>query len=671
MSNNPGVVWQFGQHGAEDVKARLQELHSEFQKGQIGIGQYAQGKRELSRDTRALTNDLTVEKNVLLASNPALLQLTQTLSIFSSVAHTALSVINAINLANLVGSQYEAQISDLKIKRAEIQNQLNKLDKEGLGNSAQAQLLKGQEAEIDSQIAAKEKEIAQQRLQNTIQQVASWTLIVSSAVTAAPKIIAQIDIINRSLLGMGSVTGMIARGSVIGTAFVAGIILGFLGVDEVMRQLDRNFGTYMNDLEKHIKDAWNVDDLTARLASPFVNAYADWVFWGQHLQTYLDNLYIGIENDLIDLINFFKTHIPFLGDTLSHIKEKSYFTPNQALNTILYPGDANALKSFLPPGGADASKATKDQTAATYEQIASNKGLVDIYTSTLSPTLNAVAKTTGDLNSSSITLKDAIGTLTQQITVQNANTKLSQGGSILSQAGQAVQNQINALSKQLTPVSANLLSSGGSYRGDNADEVHALQSINAHNAVINAQIADLQSKLSQIEVGSQALLADYLPTLGLSANTGLGSVVSSAIGLGGGITGQDIHDFINTHDYGVFTKAAMRDATASNPINPVTGQPIDLAKASRAEVNAYAAAIQAQGIKKSATGYDSMVSGPTLFMAGEAGPEYVSIGRGGGRGGGGDVYVSINAGTIIAERELMDRVRQTLKQDLKDLGWNR
>ena len=67
---------------------------------------------------------------------------------------------------------------------------------------------------------------------------------------------------------------------------------------------------------------------------------------------------------------------------------------------------------------------------------------------------------------------------------------------------------------------------------------------------------------------------------------------------------------------------------------------------------------------KAATGFSGMVNKPTVFLAGEAGPESVSISPNGGKGGGITVVVNVQ-GSILTERELFRRVDENLKNELK------
>ena len=68
---------------------------------------------------------------------------------------------------------------------------------------------------------------------------------------------------------------------------------------------------------------------------------------------------------------------------------------------------------------------------------------------------------------------------------------------------------------------------------------------------------------------------------------------------------------------------------------------------------------------KAATGFDGMINRPTLFLAGEAGPESVSISPNGSSSGGGITVVVNVQGSILTERELFRRVDENLKNELR------
>lgn len=69
-----------------------------------------------------------------------------------------------------------------------------------------------------------------------------------------------------------------------------------------------------------------------------------------------------------------------------------------------------------------------------------------------------------------------------------------------------------------------------------------------------------------------------------------------------------------------------------------------------------------------AKGFDGMVNSPTMFLAGEAGPEQVSITPNGGSSGSNTVVINV-AGSVITEKKLAYMVDQYQKQNLKSRGF--
>jgi hypothetical protein len=72
-----------------------------------------------------------------------------------------------------------------------------------------------------------------------------------------------------------------------------------------------------------------------------------------------------------------------------------------------------------------------------------------------------------------------------------------------------------------------------------------------------------------------------------------------------------------------------------------------------------------------AKGFEGMVSNPTMFLAGEAGPEYVSVTPRGSSGGvTQQINVTINAGSIIYEQQLFQKIDDYFKSKLRGLGFS-
>ncbi len=71
---------------------------------------------------------------------------------------------------------------------------------------------------------------------------------------------------------------------------------------------------------------------------------------------------------------------------------------------------------------------------------------------------------------------------------------------------------------------------------------------------------------------------------------------------------------------------------------------------------------------KAATGFNGMVNRPTLFLAGEAGPEQVSITPNGRSSSGNMVIINV-AGSVVTEKKIAYMVDQYQKQNLKSRGF--
>ena len=75
-------------------------------------------------------------------------------------------------------------------------------------------------------------------------------------------------------------------------------------------------------------------------------------------------------------------------------------------------------------------------------------------------------------------------------------------------------------------------------------------------------------------------------------------------------------------------------------------------------------------VTKAASGFEGMISSPTMFLAGESGAEHVSI-TPVNRGGGGQTinqYIIVQ-GSILAERDVERIANKSLKRDLKRVGF--
>ena len=63
-----------------------------------------------------------------------------------------------------------------------------------------------------------------------------------------------------------------------------------------------------------------------------------------------------------------------------------------------------------------------------------------------------------------------------------------------------------------------------------------------------------------------------------------------------------------------------------------------------------------------------MVNRPTMFLAGEAGPEQVTISPNGQSSGGNTIIINV-AGSVVTEKRISQMVDQYQKQNLKSRGF--
>lgn len=94
----------------------------------------------------------------------------------------------------------------------------------------------------------------------------------------------------------------------------------------------------------------------------------------------------------------------------------------------------------------------------------------------------------------------------------------------------------------------------------------------AQNGLKTPGLSTLPSDVSQMSGIDAAQLANnvtQISNLGLDASKGVGSVVLSAIG-NAGVSDAAIREFVNTHDYGAFT----RDVLNQNAKQAAQAQPV-------------------------------------------------------------------------------------------------
>ncbi|MDE1861511.1 MAG: hypothetical protein KGI33_01225 [Thaumarchaeota archaeon] len=249
-----------------------------------------------------------------------------------------------------------------------------------------------------------------------------------------------------------------------------------------------------------------------------------------------------------------------------------------------------------------------------------------------------------------------------------------------------------------------------------------LQQVNQQIAQLQGQQASLTSQAQQVVANaatsgildvSTSGVQSTIASLGLSSDTGIGSIIAGALGNGSGsgayagINSQQLAQFAATGDYGVFSNAVLQDnktlAQQTDPNNQYTqlvqsyrnmgfsaSQAASYANAVKENSNNFngsrpspnnnggygagsAGASEAANWSAwgAASGFEGVLTTPTHFVAGEAGPEAVSI-QPLSKGGSSERPINITViaqGNIHTESEVKQFILDTIKEDLRGVGF--
>src|SRR6185312_10765860 len=177
MSDSSGVSvplrWKIMVEGAQQAKQQLADLDQQFSKGQISISDYAKGQRQSLRDVRALNNEQRVQKEVFLASNPALNSLSKSMSTVGAVSNTLLGITNAINLAQLASIGVNEKVTAATQQLAADQRQYQ-IDLRDFPNDVALH-----NADLNK-IAADQSDLSKATKDATFEMITSWITFSSS-----------------------------------------------------------------------------------------------------------------------------------------------------------------------------------------------------------------------------------------------------------------------------------------------------------------------------------------------------------------------------------------------------------------------------------------------------------------------------------------------------------
>ena len=200
------LEWKASIFGAEDVKAKLAEIRTEYQNGGIGIQEYTQKQTYLTRQLRQSNQSLGMQKAVFLATHPALNKLSQAMSIYGGVSRSVLSIMNAINLASIATHQFDQQIFDLNLQKLDQEKKIRQLKDQGRGGTAEYDEEIAKLKEIVAQIKAIQEESKKQDLSNFVTNLTAIGTAVAVSTSAIISILPHMTKLRGALTALTAVS---------------------------------------------------------------------------------------------------------------------------------------------------------------------------------------------------------------------------------------------------------------------------------------------------------------------------------------------------------------------------------------------------------------------------------------------------------------------------------
>jgi hypothetical protein len=261
------LLWKLQIQGAEEIKTKFNEINESFARGEIGASKYAAELRGVNRDSRALVNTMNMQKNIYLASHPVLLNLSRATSMMASVARTALSINNALNLSRIAGNSISSEEAQNLIRISELERDLSALVGDSIEIQQRRKSIEEDIRVLRERNATIAKEEAAQSITDAINYAASLALIVNQMVQLIPKMavfvknlggikdtLLAISFLQFPLLATLGIVGLFA-GVFLAAYFGAMALFEALGLTKLsMADISYWYWTY---LEPTLWDMWN------------------------------------------------------------------------------------------------------------------------------------------------------------------------------------------------------------------------------------------------------------------------------------------------------------------------------------------------------------------------------------------------------------------------------
>jgi len=239
--------------------------------------------RFLHGSIKSVTTSLAQQKQIFLATHPAINQLSQVMSVFGRTAHAAMSVVNTLNLANIAFQGSSRLVVDAQKELADAQLEL--INAYASGDPLKIADAQKRLGDAIENLRDTTKAATDQQRQNWIA-LGATTIFTASAMTQA---LVQLAATSKGAAALA--------GAAWALVFVGAIYGALLAVAALSPQFAEQFAAIIDD----IKSRYDVDGLTAFLMSPWEAMRID-----------LTLLWFNMAKGFTDLINTWITGVNFL-----------------------------------------------------------------------------------------------------------------------------------------------------------------------------------------------------------------------------------------------------------------------------------------------------------------------------------------------------------------------
>src|SRR3990167_4661293 len=713
------LSWKLEVHGANEVKSVMNDIQRAFERGQISLDDRNHSMSQLNRTAIQSNNIGRYQNNIYLAQHPLLLKTSRALSTVTSITRTLLTVSNALNLSRIHGSIVTARDIEDQNQLNELTRTILRLEREGKTDTDEYRL-----AVEDKNVAlAENKErlqaIADQKFDSLVTSVESaiftvattFSLLVKNetilnALRIAGKFFGGVFagffelVSNASIKLMSWLSPSITSpantasvttagrtlGGVFGTAFVVGtaiaiaaasvllidIIQEALGDGSKLKELTGTSGAEALEGMTGVKIFENPPTTEAKIfdVKPFRETFNDLenplikFIHGvlDPIQEFVDNLVnmvlpsaygdglTGLGAGILELYEINKRLVES-SDELKTSFDNSLFSWDENTSGL---NDNNLLIKGLSQDMIDGSIGFTD-LGGDINELRERIMILDghfINNTIVSEEGNRIIKEYTEFARSDSTARERM----REETMKNTQALFDMNAA-LGVTQNAMELAARTAAQAIADAQNSPISNGGSESGQpppGPDEGSVITG-GLHTGFDGpAPLLDVNAlKISDYLISCNAKNINALQNIWYTANQSI----------------LDIKKELSRSEYKKATpESQILEQGAWNVMNTLESQIKKLVNMMLA-IGITDPNIQSiYSPIKAAHGYDGMINHPTLFLAGESGPEHISITPNGRSYGGNTTIVNIG-GSVITERQLFARLDEIQKNNLRRRGF--